>query len=45
MGGACNAYGEEERCILGFGVKTEGKDHLENPGVNGRIVLELIFRE
>jgi len=25
MGGACSAYGGEERCIEGFGGETEGK--------------------
>jgi hypothetical protein len=26
MGGACNTYGGEERCIQGFGGKTQGKE-------------------
>ena len=31
MGGACSACGGEERCILGFGGKPEGKSPLERP--------------
>jgi hypothetical protein len=31
-------YGGEERCI-------QGKNHLEDPGLNGRIVLRWIFRK
>ena len=42
MGGACSTYGE--RCLQGFGGKPEGKDHLEDPDVDGRIILRLIFR-
>jgi len=26
MGGTCSTYGEEERCIQGFGGKTRGKE-------------------
>jgi len=32
-------------CIQGFGVETEGKDHLEDPGVDERIILSWIFRK
>ena len=31
MGGACSAYGGEERCIQGFGGKPEGKRPLGRP--------------
>ena len=34
MGGACNTFGEEERCIQGFGGET-----LEDRGVDGKIIL------
>jgi len=43
MGGACNTYGGEERCIQGFGGKHEGKDHVGDPDVDGRIILRWIF--
>ena len=35
-------YGGEDRCIQGFGGK---RDHLEDPGVDGRKILRLIFRK
>jgi len=45
MGGACRTYGGEERCIQGFGGEPEGRDHLEDPSVDGRIMLRWIFRK
>jgi len=40
MGGACSTYGGEERFIQGFGGETlRERDHLEDPGVDGRIIL------
>jgi len=38
MGGACSAYGGEERRIQGF-----GGEILRDPGVDGRIILRWIF--
>jgi len=44
MGGAFCTYGGEDRCILGFGGENlEERDHLEDPCVDGRIILRLIF--
>ena len=46
MGGACSAYGGEERCIQGFGGLNLGEgDHLGDPGVDGRIILRWMFRK
>ena len=39
MGGACSTYGGEERCITGFWWGNLREiDHLEDPGVDGRIL-------
>jgi hypothetical protein len=45
MGGACSTYvGERGVCRILVG-KPEGKDHLEDLGVDGRIILRRIFRK
>ena len=39
-------YGGEERCMQSFWWENLRKrDHLEDPGIDGRIVLKLIFRK
>jgi len=45
MGGACSTYGREQKRIQGFdgGIMTE-RHNLEDPGVDGRIILRWIFR-
>jgi hypothetical protein len=40
MGWACGTYGKQERCIKGFGGRPEEADHLEDRGVDGRIILK-----
>jgi hypothetical protein len=42
MGRACGAYGREERFWL---EKLRERDYLGDPGVDGRIILILIFRK
>ena len=45
MGGACSAYGREERRTQGFsGGNLRERDHLGDPGVDGRIILRWIFK-
>jgi hypothetical protein len=46
MGGACSGCGCGERRVQGFREKNLRKrDHLGDPGVDGRILLKCIFRE
>ena len=45
MGGACSAYGERKgvyRILVG---KPEGKNHMGDPGLDGRLILRWIFRK
>jgi hypothetical protein len=40
MGGACSAYGRGERRVRGFWWENlRERDHWEDPGVDGRIIL------
>jgi hypothetical protein len=46
MGWACGICGREKRCTQDFGGEfRRKKDHLENQGVEGRIVLTWTFKK
>ena len=45
MGGACSTYGERRGIYRVSVGKTEGKDHLGDRSVDGKIILRWIFRK
>jgi hypothetical protein len=39
--GACNMHGRDKKCMQHFDHKNlKGRDHMEDLGINGRIILE-----
>jgi hypothetical protein len=46
MGGACSAYGGKERRIQGFGGgNLRVRNHTEDPGLDGRLILRRSYRK
>ena len=43
MGRTCGTYGEKRGAYRALVEKPEGRDHLEDPGVDRRIILKWIF--
>ena len=44
MGGASSTYGEKRSVYTVLGGNLRERDHLEDSGVDGRIILRWIFR-
>jgi len=42
-GGTCSSYGERRVVYRILVRKLKGRDHLEDPGLDGRIILRWIF--
>ena len=45
MGGACSAYGGKRGVYRVLAGSVRERDHLEDPGLDGRIILRFIFRK
>jgi len=45
MSGACSTYGGREVHIRFWQGNQRKKDHIEDPGVDGRIIFRWIFRK
>ena len=45
MGAECSTYVGEERGIQSFGGEMREKMHLEDPGVDDRLILQRIFKK
>ena len=45
MGGACSAYAERHMCTGFWCANLREREHLADPGVDGRIILRWIFRK
>jgi hypothetical protein len=46
MGGACGMYVGQERCVQGFWWRDLMEtDYMEGLGVDGKIILKLIFKK
>jgi hypothetical protein len=43
MGRTCGTYGERRGAYRALVGKPEGRNHLKDPGVDGRIILKWIF--
>jgi len=45
VGGACSTYGERRDTYGVLVGKSEGRSHMKDIGINGRIILSWIFRK
>lgn len=45
MGGTCNTYVEDKAFIQHFNGKTQGREHLADLGIDGRVILKCILKK
>jgi hypothetical protein len=45
MGRACSSYGGRRGAYRGLVGNSKGRNHLEDPGIDGRIILKLFFQK
>jgi hypothetical protein len=45
MNGACSTFGGEEKLIVFWWGSLNERDHVEDPGVDGKVILIWIFTE
>ena len=45
MGGTCSTYGERRGAYKVLVGKPDGRNHLEDEGIDGRIILKRIFEK
>jgi len=43
MGEVCSMQGRDKKCIQNFYWKTKGRDHAEDLGIDGKIILNWIL--
>jgi hypothetical protein len=45
MDRACSVHGRDEKCIQNFGIKSDGKYHFGDLGVDGKVETKRILKK